>query len=369
MSFTLDGGVPGRQNYDADLNEYTPDYTLTPLVIQPHTDVIDSDGIIPSGPVNARLANIRWYQILGGERTLISAANANYEITSSGASAGRIKLMRNLNVGVPLTLEFYAEYVDTRTGQLFPFQGSYLVRCDNATPCIPQLQLDAAGQTIYNPFVDVESQTVRARLLLGTVECPAAKRLFAWEKQRPDGSWSAVGADILDYELTVAADGASVTVNRSLMGDRLNLRCRARYDRDGNPASKPLDDSCPVALVEIVRRLPKFEWEITGVPTNINADIKQIRPEAKVWDVNGPIANPERELMALWYIATNKSTGALTYSLIANGLNPVISTAPFSQQYGAVLGLDMVDSGPLKAAVDSDGAVFTDADGAILLIK
>lgn len=369
FSFSLPGGVPDRQNFDADINEYTPDYTLTPLVIQPHTDVIDADGIIPSGPVNASLANIRWYQILGGVRTLISTSDANYEITQSGTSAGQIKLKKNLNVGVPLTLEFYAEYVDTRTGQLFTFQGSYLVRCDNATPCIPQLQLDAADQTIYNPFVDVASQTVRARLLLGTVECPAAKRLFTWEKQRPDNSWSAVGSDILDYELTVSADGASVTVNRNLMGDQLNLRCRARYDRDGNPASKPLDDSCPVAVVQFVRRLPKFEFDIEGVPTNINPDIKQLRPGVRVWDVNGTISNPERELMILWYIATNKATGTLSYSQIAQGASPVISTAPFSQQYGAVLGVDAQDAGPLKAATDSDGVVFTDADGSILLIK
>lgn len=369
MAFTLPGGVPDRQNFDADINEYTPDYTLTPLVIHPQTSVFDKDGFIPSGPVNASLTNIRWYQIVGGVRTIISTSDANYEITQSGANAGQIKVKKNLNVGVPLTLEFYAEFVDTRTGQLFTFRDSRLIKCDNATPCIPQLQLDAADQTIYNPFVDVASQTVRARLLLGTVECPSAKRLFTWEKQRPDNSWSAVGSDILDYELTVAADGASITVNRELMGDQLNLRCRARYDRDGNPASKPLDDSCPVAVVQFVRRLPKFEYDIEGVPTSINPEIKQIRPTVRVWDVNGTIANPERVLRIPWYIATNKATGTLSYSEVAYGVSPVISTAPFSQQYGAVIGVDPKDAGPLKAATDSDGVVFTDADGSILLIK
>ena len=37
--------------------------------------------------------------------------------------------------------------------------------------------------------------------------------------------------------------------------------------------------------------------------------------------------------------------------------------------HGALLGLDIVDMGPLKAATDSDGVVFTDSDGAILLIR
>ena len=31
--FAVDGSVPNKQNYDADTGTYTPDYTLTPLII------------------------------------------------------------------------------------------------------------------------------------------------------------------------------------------------------------------------------------------------------------------------------------------------------------------------------------------------
>lgn len=41
VSFAVDGSVPGRQSYDADADEYTPDYTLTPLVIQPCISCMD----------------------------------------------------------------------------------------------------------------------------------------------------------------------------------------------------------------------------------------------------------------------------------------------------------------------------------------
>nr|DAN64758.1 MAG TPA: hypothetical protein [Caudoviricetes sp.] len=48
---------------------------------------------------------------------------------------------------------------------------------------------------------------------------------------------------------------------------------------------------------------------------------------------------------------------------------PIISTSAMSDNYGAVLGLDVVDTGPLCAMEDSDGAVFEDGDGNIILIK
>lgn len=368
-SMTLEGSIPTHQSYDADLDEHTPDYTLTPLIIQPLISVIDRDGVIPAGKVNSSLANVKWYAIVGGVRTLIATSNTGYEVTTSGDNAGRIKVKKNLDVSVPVTLEFYAQYIDPRTNQIFIIQMTQLLRCDNSTPAIPQLVLDATAQTLYNPLTDVDNQVVRARLLLGTKDSPVANRTFTWEKMRPDGSWSAVGSDILDYDLTVSADGTSCTVNRRLMGDELSLRCRARYDRNGNPSSKALDDSSPMAMAVFRRRLPKFEWDITGVPTNIPAGTKQIKPEAKIWDVNGIISNPERELMPIWYIATNKASGSLSYTQVALGMNPVIPTSAMSNEYGAVVGLDIVDTGPLKAATDSDGAVFTDSDGAILLIK
>lgn len=58
VSFTPAGSVPDNQNYNADTGEYTPDYTLTPLILQPIVSVIDKDDIITSGKVNSSLTNI-----------------------------------------------------------------------------------------------------------------------------------------------------------------------------------------------------------------------------------------------------------------------------------------------------------------------
>ena len=187
---------------------------------------------------------------------------------------------------------------------------------------------------------------------------------------REDGTFTAVGSDTtLDYDVEVAADGNSCTVNRSLMGAELYLRCRAKYSPDGNPSSVTLSDNAPTKLVAFIRRIPKFEYDIGELPTNLPSGLLEIAPTAKIWNTNGMIDNPERELLPLWYVATNAQLGTLNYSLIAHGMTPTLSTDKVSQTLGGVYGLDVKDVGPACAWEDSDGAIFVDADDNVILIK
>ena len=370
ISLSADGSVPDRQNYDADADAYTPDYTLTPLIIQPIISRMDKDEVLQAGRVNHLLANIKWYEIVAGTRTLIESANTNYEVVRSGENAGRIKVKKNAQPQIPITLEFNADYTDTRTNQISSIKQTYLISCDNSTTFLPLLVLDASDQTIYDPLTDPDTQTVHASLRLGENECETAKRAFVWEKFREDDTWTEVGTDTtLDYDVTVAEDGASVTVDRSLMGGELYLRCRAKYDPNGNPEGVTLTDASPAKIISFVRRIPKFEFDIFGVPTNIPAGLLAIAPEAAIWNSKGPLANPEKELLPLWYVAPNRANGSLYYSQIGHGVTPTLSTEAMTDLLGGVYGLDVKDCGPTCAWEDSDGIVFEDSDGAVLLIK
>lgn len=370
VAFTTGDSVPDRQTYEAFSGEYTPDYTITPLTIQPVVSRIDRDGVLPAGSVNQDLANVRWYEIKGGVRTPVSSTDPGYECVTSGGNAGRIRVRKNAEPQVPVTLEFFAEYPDPRTGQVYTVRGTYMIRCTNATRALPRLTLDAAPQTVYNPLSDAAMQTVRASLRLGPDECPAACRAFVWEILRDGDTWSAAGDDAtLDYDVTVSADGTSCTVDRSLMGTELHLRCRALYDPDGNPSGMVADDSCPCATAVFVRRLPRYEYDITGVPTNIPCGTLVLRPEASIRDTGGEVPDPGRVLLPLWYIATNKASGPLAYRQVAHGMRPELPTTAMSVTHGAVVGLDVIDTGPLCAIEDSDGAIFEDGDGNILIIQ
>ena len=370
VCMAVEGSVPDVQTYNADDGTYTPDYSLTPLIIQPAVSQLDKDEIVSAGRINQSLANVRWYEVVDGERKQISTTDENFEIVTSGGNAGRLKVKKNAQPQLPLNLVFYAEYTDPRTNQLFTIWRTVQILCRNATVYMPRLILDAADQTIFNPLGEQAKQTVHASLRIGKDECPAQNRLFVWEIFRDDNTWTEVGEDTtLDYDVTISEDGASVTVDRSLMGQELYLRCRAKYDINGNPENVQLNDNSPQKIIAFVRRIPKFEYGMFGVPTNIPPGLLAIAPEAKIWTTNGEIEDPERELLIIWKAATNKQSGSLSYEMVGQGLNPTLPTAKMSEQYGGVYGVDVIDAGPTCAWEDSDGAVFEDGDGNIILIK
>ena len=367
ISFAVDGSVPGQQNYNADTQEYTPDYTLTPFILQPVISILDKDEVLAAGSINHALTNVRWYEIINGTKTLIASDNADYEITTSGGNAGRIKVKKNAEPKVPITLVFYAEYIDSRNGQVMVVQGSYLVSCSSASDVV-RVELDAAAQTIFNPLSDAQAQTVTATVWVGDKICDASKYALVWEVQDENGNWYTAETDaVMDYDITV--NGNSVTINRWLMGSEMHLRCRVKYSAGGNPGSVALTAASPQAEAVFVRRIPKYEFDITGVPYNIPAGHLTVAPTAIIRTTNGEIANAETELLPLWYMATNKASGSLSYSLTAHGKSPVIPTTKMDKNYGAVIGLDVVDRGYAGAFTDAaDGAVFCDADGAVLII-
>lgn len=362
------GSVPGKQDYNADEDTYTPDYTITPLVLQPSVSIRDKDEVLKSGNVNAELANVKWYE--GSSTSPIGTESTDYEIIQDGDTKGQIKIKKNATVNNPITMRFYGEYVDSRTGQIFVINMSYLIQCKNSTECVPVLDVNAADVTIYNPLKDVDIQTVNASLRIGAKECDKSKRKFVWEVYRTeDAVWTEVGQDELDYDITLSDDGTSCTVDRSLMGEALYMRCRAKYSKSGDPDIIELTDASPCKLFAFVRRIPKFEFNIMGVPANIPSGTPEINPEAQIWDTNGLLDNVEKELMVLWYTAENKSAGSLTYKQVAEGIMPVLKTDMMNDTLGGMVGLDVVDRGPAGAWADTDGSLFVTANDELILIK
>lgn len=150
-SIEVVGSVPRRQIWSADTGEFTPDYTLTPLVLFPRITATDPDRYTPSGVVNARLTNMKWYEVQGTIRRLIEPGNARYEVVQDGDAKGRIRVKCNSSVITPLGLEFYAEYIDTRTGQVYVFRLSTVIPVSDATIPAPVLTLDSPATVVWNP--------------------------------------------------------------------------------------------------------------------------------------------------------------------------------------------------------------------------
>ena len=107
--------------------------------------------MVKVGAVNASLVNMKWYERLNGVRTLITSANKSYVITETGATKGTIQVKKNTVPGSPVTLEFYAEYVDAkRTGQTHVYRFSRLVRAVDGSEAQPKLMVDSPSALDWN---------------------------------------------------------------------------------------------------------------------------------------------------------------------------------------------------------------------------
>lgn len=361
LSQSVSGSVTLEQTYDADQNEYSPNYELTPCALQPIISIIDRDGILRNGRVNSELTDIAWYRVENGvEGNALVTTPKKYVITSSGNDAGKLLWYINGAPQKPILLRFKAKFLDTRTNKVRDITMDYSIRCKNGTIYKPTLLL-SSGDRYYNPLRDTDKQIINASLRIGTEECAKSKRQFVWEILRSRGQFSAITAD--DLEIKISEDGASVTLDRSLMGKRICIRCRAKYSAAGNPASVELNDATPYKIVNIVRRIPFYDYDMIDLVDEVLPETKMVNPKATIFDNQGDIENPTRELQVLWWMAPNNSINFENPVLVGHGMEPAVSTELLDPGRGAILAMEVKDLNPLALAMDADGKVFVDADG------
>ena len=363
ISIDTVGAVAGSQSYSSDFKEFTPDFTIAPLTLQPLCGVIDPSEMITDSHINASLTNMSWTEIVNGIKSLITEANLQYTVTRSGSEQGRIMVKRNASPSIPITLLFKAEFVDPRTNQIIVFRDSYLIRCNNTSEVAPIISIDSASTVLYNPFVDPKQQKIKAQLMISDKIVPAANRKFFWSKKMTDGSIAIIGAD--DYEVVSISDDTLI-IDRELMGSDVTIVCQATYSNSGKPATLALA-SDPTESTTIVRRLPHFEYDYFGVPNSIAVGVTAVNPELYVTDTKGVIANPLEQLYALWYTKKNVNSGS--YVQVAHGATPSIPTNSMDVAKGMMIGLEVKDCGPLVPWKDNTGSVIVDDLGNIILIK
>lgn len=345
------GSVPRRQTWSADTGEFTPDYTLTPLVLMPRCNATDPDRYVASGSVNSGLTNMKWYEIQGTQRTLIEAGNAGYEITQEGENKGQIKVKRNSSVVTPLGLEFYAEYADPRgSGQVYVFRLSTVVPVSDATVPAPVLLIDSPATVVWNPLRQPSERTFTARVLAGDTDVTASSAV-AWHRVLDDtGAEEFItGEGDNDWEV-VSVDGPQLTIDMDYIGDGMTYVCRATYD----------GRQCEGVVTTLVRHIPKVEVDWEGTPTAVPGGTTAISPRPIVRDTMGILADSvvAEWLRILWL---TKAKGASTFTQAAEGASPTI---PFTD--GMTLRLDVEDRGPMAVIVDDDGSYITDEDGSFL---
>lgn len=347
------GSVPDTQVYQADKKEYTPDYSLTPLTLFPRCNATDPDAIVVLGCVNSKLVNMKWYERIGATRTLITSSNTGYTITESGSSKGQILMKKNSTTINPITLEFYAEYVDTRTGQTLVYQFSRLVRAVDGSDALPVLMIDSPSTLDWNPCREQAQQTITAKLIVGNIDVTATSkcRFFFYRVIPGTGALELItdGNGDNDFEIVSISKNVLV-IDRNYIGPDQTYIVKASYAQTGTPSATP-DAGIPSVSTYIRRRLPNIECDWEGVPQGVADGTKIIKPKPLIWDTMGMIPNPSNYFNCKW---STKLPGAATETLAATGFAPAI---PFV--HGMMLYLDVEDRGPYCAVASGSAYVFS----------
>lgn len=145
---------PLVQVYNAILNQWEPDRTLTPTVLLPQVVANASDGSWGEPHSNSFLANIKWLAN-GVDITTITEWQGKYEIGSVGSTKGQLTIKRNLLPGERISLVFTAVLVDRRTGVNHPIEmDPEVLSCSVKSQDQYSIGIGDSQIIQYNPFKD-----------------------------------------------------------------------------------------------------------------------------------------------------------------------------------------------------------------------
>lgn len=361
------GNVTSSQVYDPASGTFSPDYTLTFLVLQPWFAIVDPDGVLQSGRVE--IANPVWYEISNGVKTAITSSSTQYAVVPSGANAGQLTVKRNCAPDTPLALLFTGEYVDTRTGGVYQIVIPYIVVCESSDYKL-ETGVNLPRMIRYDPIRDTShTRTVTPWMKAEGKDVPAANRKFVWmKKDKGDTAFATVGSSILDYDVDVAADGSSATVDLDLIGHRIDLRVYFFYNPYGAVTDTTITPETRYADVTFLRTRTK----LTPVPKSYRRVAKgqtTLFAEVDVQDAKGIIPDPDKYLDIEWKMSQGKADGAVSYGqTLAKGSSVELPLSGTSAQYGGTTGVFVNLRKPLSAFRDpADDAIIVDDDGKVII--
>lgn len=361
---SVEGNVASEQGFDQSDGTYSPNYTQAYLVLKPWMRIVDPDDVIPAGAV--QMTNMHWYAYDGTTETEITNST-DYQIDTDG----KISIRKNVDPGKTILYRFVGEYQDPRTGEVWKMEDTHAVTCVAESAPL-RLTLNQPELVEWDPTTDDPSKIVlRSDLLIGKESVAAANKELIWEKKDADDAdycriyrETDADYDYADYDVELSADGKSLTLFRELMGHRVDIRVRAKYDAYGNPASQTLTEASPSATATFTRNIPKPDVTVI-TPKVFQPGQKTWQPGLEVFIGDRPIANPEKYWKFNWYLSKGVAAGTVTRTLVGEGVKPTLPLSYLAKNYGATLVLGVVERDPLSAVTD-DGYILTD-NGVIIL--
>lgn len=358
-----------RQTYDAVTGLYTPDYSISNLVIFPECQLIDPDSPESAIKANISLSTFRWLEVTSSGQTEIATQSGStkdgYQVVVSGESKGQITVSSNAVIGVRRTLRFIGVWKDATSGYTYRFLKDIPLVLEDVTDARASITLDMPKTDQWNPFRQQATRTIKALVMVGSHDLTdSAKTKLFWYRVMNDKTKTLISSadDEDNWEITSVVKGTngqitSIVVDRDKMGDGITYEVRCSYRTGGNLPTTP-ETGDPVVTTSLVRCFPPIKAMFTNSNARV-AGLTNVLLTAIVSDAQGVIPNWENIAYAQWYLCKSAKntdgTVSTVRTLLGTGTSITVSADDVKN-----IQLDILDRGATAAIVDDDSYLASD---------
>ena len=363
------------QTYDKETEEWQPDRTLAPLVLQAYVEAADPEGVQGG---RQELTGVEWYE--GAPQADYSnriADGTDYKVgdgTEAGLPKYALKVAKNVAAGAALMIYCVAKLTDTRTQTVVNVTLSVMLRTTVYEGNAYAVRLDCPPVWVIDPLKETTWQhTLTARLVNGTTAVAAAAAAYWWQWREPGGEWQEVTAD--DEKVWLSCRGADGEHGASLTFDARLVKAaafRVRAQRyEGARPTQP-QDSTVRAETSVRVAFPRgFAVNQTGTRGGrVGYDLgTEVGYRVDAFTREGAIGQEKaRELLRVGWAAKSGKPGSVEVAL---GSGQEVSFVPkakgFDRAYPVAVWAEVAMYERHVALTDDDGAMLTDGDGNALI--
>ena len=345
-------GGNGQQMKEISTQRFDPDFSVTPLVLEPSLQVTDPSGTLLDGDWTGSLFNIRWFLDVEdtAHRILTDADNT---VTDDGV----LTWGTNTNPGSSHTLICLAQLIDPRRNEVLTFRKTVSVGCNAVTTSLLSLFIDAPLRCPIYPLKETYLRPIEATMYNGAdVVQNATYRWIVTDEHHPvtegdprfpeiDGNRIVVDTRYVDKLMLQCEAVHPVTGERVTARTKLHRwygQYRERLDLPKGPAIRPEtreveanvvvstnrlgDIEHPERFFDIVvvwrRDLPGEKWNVLGYGPHHIVPVRNVQPR---YGVRTVFAAQVRELSELRCLRIGRNrvmiNGKLAYIRV-----PIISS-------------------------------------------
>lgn len=305
----LEIGGSLSQKRDGITGEYSPDRTITPMVLRPSLSIEDPDGVLANGDYTSSLIDTRWYIGSINENNRITQSTPGYSIGLNG----ELSVAVNVQPSSPLTLFFSWAYLDPRRNEAIRRTEVITLTSVSTVDLNLSIEIDIPRMFDISPFKTSNERTITATLKNGDTLVDDQSAIYEWLVLE-NGSFRKININDMFY--VNGQDTKSITIDKRFI-DKESIMVRGSH----------IVDNTKVVTSQAKIRRNYGQWDEQISITRG----KYIRPnttetEVEVWveGSKGIISNPTK-YFDIGIFFKKSSTGDL-WRNIAHGTNTILSS-------------------------------------------